>query len=156
MKLLFKKNILSNNEADRLIEKYYEGLTSVAEEKKLQQFLSQQKNPNKYAAEKAMFAYLKPETKAVIIPYYMRYAAAVAVLLISTFSIQNFMAQNTHAYAYVDGKKITDKAQITAIAKASIREVSDNNEVEEKLQEINNSELVEKQLEVFSNPENNK
>lgn len=154
MNIIFKHK-LRYDEADKLIEKYYDGLSTVKEEKMLQQFFLQNSLPEKYKAEKAIFAYLKPTPKTIKFPQFYRYAAAVVILLMGTFSIQTFVAQNKTAYAYVDGKKITDKAQIAAIAKASIREVSTNDEVEEKLQELNNSNLVEQQLGVFSDLENN-
>ena len=46
---------LSFEQADRLIDKYYEGATSVAEEDALRSFLQQKGLPRKYDAEKAIF-----------------------------------------------------------------------------------------------------
>lgn len=154
MKLFFKHRI-NGEQADRLIEKYYDGFTTVEEEKMLQQFLSQQGLPEKYKAEQAMFAYLKPEQKSKTLPVYLRYAAVAALLLTGAFTIQTFVTTSGGGYAYIDGKKVTDKDKITEIAMASIREVtSSNNEVEQGLSEINNSELIEQQLDVFSGLDN--
>ena len=154
MKLFFKHRI-KQEEADRLIEKYYDGYTTVEEEKMLQQFLSQSELPEKYKVEQALFTYLKPVRKNKTFPVYLRYAAVAALLFTGAFTIHTYVTTSADGYAYIDGKKVTDKAKITEIAMASICEVtSSNNEVEQGLTEINNSELVEQQLDVFSGLEN--
>lgn len=150
----FIKNRIKQDEADRLIEKYYEGCTTVEEEQLLQQFLSQPTLPEKYKVEQAMFAYLKPAPKSRTLQVYLRYAAVAALLLTGAFSIQTFVTSTTDGYAYINGKKVTDKEQIAEIAMASMRDVTSNNEVEQGLNEINNYELVEQQLDVFSGLEN--
>ena len=49
------KNKAEYEAIDRLIEKYYEGMTSVEEEKRLQAFLSRTGLPEKYAPEQAIW-----------------------------------------------------------------------------------------------------
>lgn len=150
---LYKSKIINFSEADRLIEKYYDGLSTVEEERKLQQFLAQAKLPEKYKAEKAMFGYLKPvPTKAkMIFPVYLRQAAMVALVLTAAFTIQTFVYAGGSGYAIVNGKKITNTTEIKKIAMKSLREISStNNEVEQGLKSINNSEIVQQQLEVFN------
>ncbi|MFZ4581460.1 MAG: hypothetical protein ACOYM7_02310 [Paludibacter sp.] len=150
---LFKSKIINFSEADRLIEKYYEGLSTVEEEQKLQQFLVQAKLPEKYKAEQAIFGYLKPaQTKArIVFPLYIRQAAMVALVLTAAFTIQTFVYAQGSGYAIVNGKKITNTSEIKRIAIKSLREISStNNEVEQGLKSINNSEIVQQQLEVFN------
>ena len=52
-----KKHILTNEQADLLIERYYEGLTTGQEENQLRAFLSRTDLPEIYRAEQAMFGY---------------------------------------------------------------------------------------------------
>ncbi len=150
---LYKSKKINFSEADWLIERYYDGLTTVEEERKLQQFLSQSNLPEKYKAEQAMFGYLKGEKKPVkiIIPIYLRRAAMVAIILTTAFTIQTLVVGQNSGYAMVNGKKITDKTEIRNIAMNSLHEISStNNEVEDGLNSINNSEIVQQQLEVFN------
>jgi len=152
MKLYIPKKI-SISEADRLIEKYYDGLTTVEEEQKLHKFLIQRNLPDKYRAEQAMFGYLKADKKKskILLPTYLQRVAVVAIIFTTAFTIQTLVAGQNTAYAIIDGKKITNKADIENIAMNSLREItSTNNEVEEGLNAINNTKIVEQQLEVFN------
>jgi len=152
MKLYIPKKI-SISEADRLIEKYYDGLTTVAEEQKLHKFLMKPNLPDKYRAEQAVFGYLKADKKKnkIMFPAYLQRVAVVALILTSAFTIQTLVVGQNTAYAIVNGKKITNKADIENIAMNSLREItSTNNEVEEGLNAINNTKIVEQQLEVFN------
>ncbi len=141
------------SEADRLIEMYYDGLTTVEEEKRLHKFLMQTDLPEKYRAEQAMFGYLKTSIKQTkfLFPVYLQRVAVVALILTSAFTIQTLVVGQNTAYAIVNGKKITNKVEIETIAMNSLREItSTNNEVEEGLNAINNTKIVEQQLEVFN------
>jgi hypothetical protein len=144
-------------EADKLIERYYDGLTTVEEEQKLHKFLMQTDLPEKYRAEQAMFGYLKANKKPTkfLFPVYLQRVAVVALILTSAFTIQTLVVGQNTAYAIVNGKKITNKADIETIAMNSLREItSTNNEVEEGLNAINNTKIVEQQLEVFYSIDN--
>lgn len=55
------KKYLTPKEADALFEKYYEGLTTGAEEVLLQEFLQQDDLPETYEAERALFGYFTQE-----------------------------------------------------------------------------------------------
>lgn len=154
MKLYIAKK-LNYTEADMLIERYYDGLTTVEEEKKLQQFLSQPNLPEKYRAEQAIFGYFRKEEQKnkIIFPAYLRRVAVVALILTTAFTVQNLIAGRSNGYAIVNGKKITDKTEIKTMAMNSLREISStNNEVEDGLNAINNNEIVEQQLAVFNEP----
>ena len=48
---------LNFEQADKLIEKYYDGLTTVAEEKKLGYFLSQPNLPEQYKVERDILGF---------------------------------------------------------------------------------------------------
>ena len=49
-----KTTQIPQKEADRLLEKYYDGLTTTAEERLLQQFLLQDNLPTRYDPDKAI------------------------------------------------------------------------------------------------------
>lgn len=74
---------------DNLLERYFEGETTVQEERVLQRFFQKQSLPEKYKAEKAMFDYYAAAKgeKVVKIPLYRKLwvqsAAAAAVVIIA-------------------------------------------------------------------------
>jgi hypothetical protein len=140
-------------EANRLIERYYEGLTSGEEEKKLQQFLAQPGLPERYEPEQALLGYFnhKKEKKHISLIPYKRWASTAAVVVLVLVGSQVFFIQNQRNYAYVDGKKITNVHEIKSQALASLSDIAlSTDEVEEGFKNINDNELVEQQLDVFS------
>ena len=144
---------LSFSEADRLIEKYYEGVTSGKEEKQLQEFLSQVNLPQRYEPEQAIFGYFdhKKQKKPVSIRPYIRWASVAAVAVLAVIGTQLFDIRNQSGYAFIDGKRTTDIQQVKSQALASLSDVSSSgNEVEEGLKNINDNRLMEQQLNVFS------
>lgn len=155
MKLKLYKQKISYAEADRLIERYYDGETTVAEEKLLQEFLMSDRLPQKYDAEKAIFGYLKSRKevagKSFVAPVYVRWAAVVALLLSVGLSTMLYTERVPDNYAMVNGKLITDNNTLQDLMNSSIADISDNNnEVQQSLNEINNTNLINEQLEVFS------
>lgn len=149
------KYIISFDEADRLIERYYEGETSVADEKLLQQFLMSDKLPEKYSAEKAMFGYFRTENvvakRRFTMPVYARWAATVALLITFGFSALLYTEKTPDSYAMVNGQMVTDNATLKELMNSSIADISENNtEIEDNLNAINNTNLINEQLEVFS------
>ena len=147
------KNKVNFCEADKLIERYYDGLTCVEEEKQLRSFLSQSNLPERYAPEQAIFGYFQAKKMKVqfsLRPYF-RWASVAAVILAGVFIVKFYIAENQLDYAYVDGKKITNMSEIKSQALASLSDISaKNNEVEDGLKNMNNDELIKSQLEVFS------
>jgi hypothetical protein len=83
MKLKIKHKITCE-QADQLIEKYYDGFTTVEEEKLLQDFLAQAGLPAKYKPEQAIFGYFdtKKQKPAFSIRPYIRWAGAAAAVLV--------------------------------------------------------------------------
>lgn len=155
MKIMMKYK-MSFSDADRLIERYYEGMTTVEEEKQLQLFLSQPGLPERYLPEQAIFGYfnskkLKPHFSMV--PY-IRWASVAAVVIFVAIGIQKYTGENLSNYAYVDGVKITNVQEIKSKAMASLSDISsENDEVESGLKSMKGNELVEQQLDVFSGME---
>ncbi|MDP4239708.1 MAG: hypothetical protein Q8904_09615 [Bacteroidota bacterium] len=144
---------LSPAEADRLIERYYEGLTTGEEEKQLQTFLSQAGLPERYKPEQAIFGYFNhKKQKAVFkIAPYIRWASVAAVVVLVLFSVQVFLTEKKANFAYIDGNRITNVQKIKSQALASLSDVSSSrDEVEEGLKNINDNGLIEQQLDVFS------
>lgn len=147
------KNKAEYEAIDRLIEKYYEGMTSVEEEKRLQVFLSRTGLPEKYAPEQAMFGYFnsKKAKKHVSLPKYIRWAAGAAAVVTMMVTVQLFTVSAPTNYAYVNGQKITDIDRIKSEAIASLHGVSSGEQyVEEGISNLNNSQIIEEQLDVFS------
>lgn len=141
------------SKADRLIEKYYDGLTTVEDEKQIQYFLSQPDLPERFEVEKEIFGYFdhkKKKTYKSILPYF-RWASAAAVLVAVVFSLQVFINTNHSNYACIDGKKIYNVHQIKSRALESLQDVSSKtNEVEDGFKNLNDHQLIEQQLDVFS------
>jgi hypothetical protein len=153
MRLKMKHN-MTFEQADKLIERYYDGMTSVAEEKKLLEFLSQPNLPPQYEPEKAILGYFKPQQKKqhFSIRSYMSWASVAAVLLVGVFSIQLFITDTQASYAYVDGMKITDMNEIKLQAMATLNDMpSGNEDIEAGINSLNNKDIIQQQLEMFSN-----
>ncbi len=152
MKLKLKHSI-PYEQADKLIEKFYEGLTTLDEEKLLQAFLSHANLPSKYKTEQAIFGYFstKKQKKRFQIRPFLQWTGAAAAMLILALGIETYAWKNQESYAYIDGVKITNKNEIKTQALASLSIVSaDNYEVEQSLENLNDSELMQNQLDVFS------
>ena len=144
---------LTADQADKLIEKYYEGFTSVEEERQLKAFLAQTGLPERFKAEQAIFGYFETKQSKPLfnLRSYIRWVGAIAAMFIIGFGIQTFTMYTSSDYAYVDGVKITNKSKIKTQALASLSNVAaDNNEVEQSLENLNDNELMKQQLEVFS------
>lgn len=152
MRIKFKYS-MTFEKADQLIERYYEGLTSVEEERQLQEFLSQADLPLKYEPEQAIFGYFRPQKQKqnVVWKTFSRWSGVAAALLVGVFAIQLYNDSNLSNYAYVDGKKITDMDEIKLHAMASIENLpSSQTIVEENLRQVSSKELIEQQLNLFS------
>lgn len=147
------KHKLNFSEADRLIERYYEGLTTVEEEKQLRCFLSQPNLPERFEPEQAILGYFnhkKQKTQFYLLPT-IRWASAAAVVALIVVSSQLLVIGRQSNYAYIDGKKTTDVREIKSQALASLSDISSSkDEVTEGLKSINGNELIQQQLDVFS------
>lgn len=147
------KHKMSFEEADMLIEKYYEALTSAEEEKRLREFLSQPDLPERYEAEKAIFGYFgkKKEKKQYNFQSFVRWTSVAAAVAVIVLSIKIFDNNPTVGYAFINGQEITDVQTIKSLAISSLTDVSSaNNDVEDGLKDIQGNEAIEEQLNVFS------
>jgi len=150
------KHKLNFVEADRLIERYYEGLTTADEEKQLRYFLSQPNLPERFEPEQAILGYFNHKKQKIHHSLFpgVRWASAAAVAIFIVFGSQLFFAGSQSNYAYVNGQKITNLREIKSQALASLTDISSSkDEVAEGLKNINNKELIQQQLAVFSQTE---
>lgn len=161
MKLInIKAKKLSAGEADRLIDRYYEGLTTNEEEDKLRQFLSQPNLPDKYAAEQAIFGYMasqKQQTHSVVFSSVLKWAVGAAAMFALVIGVGiAYHSATLNDYAYINGKKITNIQLVKKQAFLSMNNLnSGTNAVEESLKNVtadnNQEQLIKKQLAVFQN-----
>lgn len=149
-----KQAVISNEKADRLLERYYEGATSVKEENQLRKFLLQPNLPERFEVEKELFGYFisKKEKRTIAFTPAIKWAAAVAIVAVVISGGILFYANPAEtSYAYRDGEKITDVDILKSLAYDSFRNItSENKEVEDNLNSIQNNELIQSQLEIFS------
>ncbi|MCE5173899.1 MAG: hypothetical protein ABFC90_07905 [Bacteroidales bacterium] len=139
-------------EAEALLEKYYEGNTSQAEEKRLYHFLLQDHLPEKFEADCALFGFFanqKQKPKAVIIPL-MRWASIAAVMVGIIVFAKTWVSDNPTNIAYINGQKYTDIQVVKEQAMSSLKLVSSLDEVEECVKNLNDKDLIESQLAIFN------
>ena len=149
---LIKRDIITVDEAEKLMEKYYEGSTTVAEENQLRTFLAQSKVPPQFEAEKAIFGYYESnkDRKNFRLQPYLRWAAAAVITAGVIIPVSIFQASGKTNYAYINGVKTTNTQEIISLAHTTINFVSDNNEVEDGLDNLKNDETIKNQLDAFS------
>jgi len=148
-----KSNKITEEEADRLISLYYEGLSTVEEEKILGIFLSRVKSNSKYDTEKQLFAFFETKKQKPIINLKKNttWINVAAVAVICFFIVQFWTNGNSQSYAYIDGVKITELSLIKRQAIASITELNSSSDIVEKtIQQLNDKDIMQQQLEVFS------
>ena len=126
LKKINMKKRITIQEADTLLEKYYEGNTSTAEEKQLKDFLAQGRLPRRFDADKAILGYFagkKQKPESVIIPF-LRWAS-VAAILSGIILISKYIATDgPTSYAYINGQKYTNIQVVKEQALASLEVVS--------------------------------
>lgn len=154
MKLL-KRNIITIQEVEKLIEKYYEGETSVAEEQQIREFLAGKNVPAQFEAEKAIFGYFESEKQKKPVrftPNFLKWSAVASVVAVAVFIAVLFTNQPVSTgYAYVDGRKITNKEVIRSLALTTVSQLATaNNELEVGLENIQPNEVIERQLDAFA------
>lgn len=137
MRLKLKKTITAQ-EADALINKYYDGTTTNTEEERLRRFLRQEGLPYKYRAEQAIFGYFEQQAvckgRAVRLVNICRAAAMVAVVALAGAALYKFAKPDYKAVAYVDGRQITDKKTVKTLAENTLDNVlAADNTIEEQL-----------------------
>lgn len=155
MNKLIKKG-LTTIEAENLLEKYYEGATTVEEERQLQKFLSQNNLPSRFEADRAILGYFaesRPaKTQQIPIASFIRWSSVAATLLVGLFLTKFLLSNHVHLnYAYVNGQKITNIKEIKAQAMASLQIIASSpDEVQASTRDLNNNEIINQELAVFS------
>lgn len=126
---------MRKEEIQLLIDRYEEGLTSNAEEKKLRQyFISQPASsmPQEWQAYKALFAFIEneqhpkslPPTKKSRTIIYRLTGAAAAAACIAAAIIIKMPAPGSTNYAVINGETTTDRNKIAAEAEAALQAVA--------------------------------
>ncbi len=146
------------NDIDELIEKYFDGETSVAEEKMLQRFFQQKNLPEKYRAEKAMFDHFVRE-KAARIPKQVVFTSKVmrwsAVAAVALGAVLIFNQQLNHqpslmgsrSYVIIDGQLYTDAKTVKEHALKALDDVTDGSS--KKVSSNEAEQLMKEQLSLF-------
>jgi len=103
---------VTSEDIDRLLGKYYEGLTTLEEESLLHTWLSQMGIPSRFDADKALFGYFSGQkntsVKKVNIVRIASWFSAVAASLALLFVIGNSFNSNNSNYVFIQGKKYTN------------------------------------------------
>lgn len=134
-------------EADVLLKRYYEGFTSTEEEKTLHAFLSQKHLPERLEADKEILRYFtsqKKKGKTLTVPL-IAWTSVAASVVIGLLVIHFFIPGKFDSYAYIDGKRITDIAQVKEQAVASIQSWNRS----DKDSNMDTDELINQQLQLF-------
>ena len=130
------------DDIDQLLEKYFEGESSLDEEKTLRQYFSQGNVAKEYMQYKPLFVYLNNEHSASTIPntiekqnvnkrislkqvLKLAVAASVAIFLYVGISYKYQKMTDNQTIAYIDGVKISNVSEINLQAMVSLSNVSD-------------------------------
>jgi len=151
MKIKFRQGI-NTEELELMIQRYFEGLTTVDEEQQLHKLLSQPSLKGRYDAERAMLGYFKQQKKRTFSIPFMQKVAVIAILIVSGMFAVQFLTTDVQAsYAYVHGIKTTDISMVRSKALASLESLPSTAAlVDQQLKDINNKKLIESQLEIFA------
>jgi len=142
----------------KLTNKYFEGNTSLQEEKKLIRFFNEEKNiPSELNYAKSFFLFITEEKsktydKAIhpnrLKPKLIYYISGIAAsILIAAFLIlSHSKTENEIIYAYINGKPIYDKNEAERYSKLALYSISQNLDAGTKnlsyLSKLNKIELL--------------
>lgn len=123
---------------DKILERYFEGETSLQEEKLLRNYFCRQDIEERHKIYAPIFDFLSKERKDIIFEkkkknplLYIWVGVAASILLligVRTFFYAPLENGNTKSIVYIDGKKITDINRINNEALNSIENISEINE----------------------------
>ncbi len=113
-----------------LLQRYFDGATSLEEERKLQQFFSREEIPGELKKYQPLFAFFteekaieppqhKPKGKTIRIPWLIvtGIAASIAILFLVTVP----KSQQEEFKYYVDGKRVYDEAAAMETAETKLQ-----------------------------------
>ena len=127
--------MLKEKQARELLDKYFEGETSCAEEQQLRSFFTQVRLPEDLVDYRPIFGYLDEESrkaaprkssKAVrirFVYYAVSGVAASILILLGIFTFNRHTGQEMNS-AHINGEKYTDIQIVHQQARAALAEVS--------------------------------
>ena len=140
-------------QANVLLEMYYEGKTTTADEKLLHEFLSQENIPNYFEADRALFGYFaekKQKSKVLYIPF-LKWVSIAAVFFGLILFSKGLLKDNKSDFTYINGHKYTDSQVVKNQALASLEIISSSSdEIQESSSNLNDHDLIQTQLQLFS------
>lgn len=123
---------------DKIIEMYFDGETSLEEEKLLRNYFCQKNIEERHRIYAPMFNFFSEERETTIesklkrkTPLYAWIGIAASILLligVGTFYLAPLENINSKSIVYIDGKRVTDINTINSEALNSIESISDVNE----------------------------
>lgn len=154
-----RKERVTEEDIDRLLEQYYEGLTSVEEESLLQAWLSQLDVPARFDADKALFGYFagqkhKPVRKVNVLRFAAWSSAAAAVLALLLIT-GNAINKDTDNYVFIQGKKYTNLTLAKKEAQSTLSLLFDEQDEVSKSSSLLNDgdKVIQEQLDLLGNIE---
>ena len=138
---------------DNLLNKYFEGDTSLEEERMLKAYFKKEDLPEHLKKMAPIFTYIEDERVALealqeinkVSPaltltkkrnlkigkslYLSTVAAASIIVLFFLFSPGKSNSNESESYAWINGKRITDKEEIMMFAEKSLENVSSNENI---------------------------
>ena len=123
---------------DKILEKYFEGKTSLEEENLLRNYFHQRDIAERHKAYAPMFNFFSEERQEVAtgkrerrtsLYTWMAIAASIVLLIgVRTFYYEPMENGNTKSIVYIDGKKVTDINTINNEVLNSIENISNVND----------------------------
>ena len=146
-----ERKTISKKEGDQLLERYYEGQTSLEEERMVRIFLSSKEADGEaYEVDRAALGLtcaLKKRQKKSTFMRYWPTVAAVAACLVLAIGLWNVNADSqSDCIAYINGEKCTDPTVVMQHVNETMSSVTENPEptVESQMQDVFNSTMNEK------------
>jgi len=119
---------------DQLLEKYFEGQTSLNEEETLRDYFSRKEIAERHKIYIPMFEFFReerqrvqPKKKKRNLYSWMGAAACIALIITAGVKFQNNSMAN-RSMMYVDGKRVSDKQEISQQALMSVINITNIDE----------------------------
>lgn len=121
-----EKQVISKEQADRLLQRYYDGLTSDHEERLLRIFLaSDQASDARYREDRAVMGFVVVGRRAGRSVSHNRFrmvwAAAVACVLLVTGGAYALLQHEDTCVAYINGQRCTDREVVMEYMQQTLR-----------------------------------
>ena len=141
-----KHTHLSRKEAEELLNRYYDGLTSAEEETRLRQFLaSEEADGGMFDADRAVMGMLltrRQQQHAAGLPYFKIAGWAAAASIVIAIGLWP-QPHQPECIAFIDGKQYTDQALILEKMRSTMNTITS----------IDNTVGMETQMKTIFNPQ---